>query len=184
MTPPPGPRVLHLPTGETVTILASGRDTGGAAFDVEAVLPPGLAGPPRHRHRAQTETFTVQEGRLRVVVGRDVRVLSAGETAVVPPSVAHAFANPFDAPARIRVQETPAGPLEEQFVALAGSGRIPPIGLLAAINVRHDLSFALDGVPDVVQGPAWRFLAWLHARGRGRRGGGPRHAPGTTSPVS
>lgn len=61
------PRVLHLPTGETITITASGRDNGGAVFEVEAFLPPGLSGPPRHRHRWQTETSTVQEGRLRVV---------------------------------------------------------------------------------------------------------------------
>ncbi len=161
-----GPRVLHLPTGETITILASDRDTGGAVSEVEALLPPGLAGPPRHRHRAQTETFAVQEGRLRVVLGRDVRVLAAGESVVVPPSVAHAFANPFGEPARIRVRETPAGPLEERFVALAGSGRIPPLGLLASVNARHGLSSALDGVPDAVQEPAWRLLAWIHDHGR------------------
>jgi quercetin dioxygenase-like cupin family protein len=161
-----GPRVLHLPTGETITVLASGRGNGGAAFEVEALLPPGLAGPPRHRHRVQTETFSVLEGRLRVVLGPDARVLSAGETAVVPPGVAHGFSNPFGEPARIRMRETPAGPLEEQLVALAGSGPIPPVGLLASINVRHGLSFALAGVPDVVQEPAWRLLARLHARGR------------------
>ncbi len=160
------PRVLHLPTGERITILASGRETGGVVSEVEALLPPGLAGPPRHRHRVQAETSAVQEGRLRVVLGRDVRVLAAGESVVVPPSVAHAFANPFGEPARIRVREIPAGPLGEQFVALAGSGRIPPLGLLASVNARHGLSSALDGVPDVVQEPAWRLLAWIHEHGR------------------
>jgi mannose-6-phosphate isomerase-like protein (cupin superfamily) len=164
------PRTLHLPTGETITIRASGRDNGGELFEAEAVLPPGLSGPPRHRHRGQTETFTVVEGRLRVVHGRETGVLSAGEWVTVPPSVAHAFANPFDEPARIRVRETPAGPLEEQFRALAGGGRIPPLGLLADINVRHGLPFAVHGVPDVVQEPVWRLLAWAHARGRHRGG--------------
>ena len=96
---------------------------------------------------------------LRVVLGRDVRDLAAGKSVVVPPPVAHAFANPFGEPARIRVRETPAGPLEEQFVALAGSDRIPPLGLLASINARHGLSSALDG-------------------------DSPRHTPGTTRPVS
>jgi quercetin dioxygenase-like cupin family protein len=157
-------RRLQLPTGEQVTILASGRDNGGEVFEVEAVLPPRLAGPPRHRHRWQTETFTVLDGQLRVVVGHDVRVLEAGETVSVPPTVVHAFANPFTEPARIRMRETPAGPLEEQFEALVDAGRLPPLGQLAAINVRHGLSFSIHGIPDVVQRPAWRALAWVHER--------------------
>jgi quercetin dioxygenase-like cupin family protein len=70
--------VLRLPTGETVTIRASGRDNGGPRFEVDALLPPRLSGPPRHRHLAQTETFTVLEGSLRVVLGRKVRELGAG----------------------------------------------------------------------------------------------------------
>lgn len=152
---------LHLPTGETITIVASGRG-GSAIFEVDAVLPAGLSGPPRHRHRAQTETFTVLEGRLRVQVGADRHDLGAGRTATVPRQVVHTFSNPFDEPARIRMRETPAGPLEEQFRALAGSGRLPPLGELASINVRHDLSFALHGIPDVVQRPLWRLLARLH----------------------
>ena len=68
MTAPPSdpdPRVLHLPTGETIRILATGRGNGGAALEVDALLPPGLAGPPRHRHRTQTESFTVQGGSCR-----------------------------------------------------------------------------------------------------------------------
>ncbi|MDD7964666.1 cupin domain-containing protein [Actinomycetospora lemnae] len=158
---PEDARVLHLPTGETVTILRSGRDADGV-LEIEGLLPPGLAGPPRHRHRAQTETFTVLEGRLRVTVGRETRVLRVGETAVVPPTVVHAFANPFDEPARIRATEEPAGPLEEQFRALARAGRVPPVRELAAINVRHGLPFALAGVPEAVQRPVWRLLARLH----------------------
>lgn len=163
--PDPGPdRVLRMPTGETITVLVSGRDGDGGVFEIDALLPPGLSGPPRHRHRFEAETFTVVEGRLRVVVGTDTVVLSAGESATVPPTVTHAFANPFDEPARIRMRETPAGPLEEQFRVLARAGRLPPLGALAAVNVRHDLSFSLHGVPDAVQRPVWRALAWLHDR--------------------
>jgi hypothetical protein len=45
----PDLRVLHPPTGETIRILASGHDNGGAALEVDALLPPGLPGPPRPR---------------------------------------------------------------------------------------------------------------------------------------
>jgi quercetin dioxygenase-like cupin family protein len=158
--------MLHLPTGEVVTVLASGRENGGAAFEVDATLPPGLAGPPRHRHRFQTETFTVLDGRLRVRTGRETQVLTEGETVVVPPMVVHAFSNPFTRSARIRMVETPAGPLEDQFDALASSPGRPPLTRLAAINVEHDLSFHLAGIPDLVQHPMWQILAWFHARRR------------------
>ena len=165
MTAPPSdpdPRVLHLPTGETIRILATGRGNGGAALEVDALLPPGLAGPPRHRHRTQTESCTVQEGQLQVVVGRDTRVLLAGETVTVPPTVTHGFSNPFDEPARIRVRETPARPLEEQFRALAGSGRIPPIG-----GARHDQRAPRPVLrrprgPGSGAEPVWRLLARVH----------------------
>ena len=157
----PMSRVLRLPTGEVVTILRSGNDTGGATFEIEAVLPPRLSGPPLHRHRVETETFWVLQGRLRVRLGARTLVLDAGDSVTVAPQTLHAFANPTDRPVRIRMQETPAGPLEDQFRALAAAGRIPPLRQLARINVEHGLSFALQGVPDQVQRPLWRLLAML-----------------------
>ena len=57
--------------------------------------------------------------------------------------------------------ETPAGPLEEQFRALAAAGRFPPLVRLARINVAHGLSYHLHGVPDPVQRALWRALAAL-----------------------
>lgn len=121
-------RSLHLPSGEEVTVLASGTENGGALFEIEATLPPGLPGPPRHRHRARTETFSVVQGRLCVVIGRDTRILGEGESAAVPASAILTFSNPFEEPARIHMVETPAGPLEEQFRALASSHGMPLIG--------------------------------------------------------
>lgn len=154
---------IDLPTGERLTVLRDGTSTGGAVFEVEAVLPPGLSGPPAHRHRFESETFTVLDGELRVRIGRDRRVLGPGETVTVPPGVVHAFTNPTARPVRIRTLETPAGPLEEQFRALAEAGRLPPLRRLARINVEHDLSFVLHGVPEALQRPLWRLLAALPA---------------------
>jgi hypothetical protein len=73
----------------------------------------------------------------------------------------HGFSNPTDEPTRLRTVETPAGPLEDQFRALGNAGRLPPLRALARINVEHDLSFHLHGVPDVVQRFVWRALAAL-----------------------
>lgn len=150
---------IHLPTGETLTVLRNGATTAGAAFEIEAVLPPGLSGPPAHRHRRESETFTVLDGELRIRLGRDHRVLGPGETVTVPPGVTHAFANPTDRLARIRMVEAPAGPLEAQFHALAAAGRFPPLRRLARINVEHDYDYVQHGIPEALQRLMWRFLA-------------------------
>ncbi len=91
--------------------------------------------------------------------GRRVRVLTAGQSVTVPPGTVHGFANPWAGPARIRIVRTPAGPLEAQFRALAAAGRFPPLRRPARINVEHELSFAVHGIPDVLQRPLWRALA-------------------------
>lgn len=153
---------LHQPSGETVEIVTRGRDCDGAHFEVEGTLPPHSGGPPAHRHRRQSETFTVLEGTLRVRVGRERRDLGVGESLVIPPGTTHAFANPAGAPTRFRARETPADQLEEQLRLLAGSGRFPPVLGLARINVAWDLTFELAGLPGVLQRPLWRALAALH----------------------
>lgn len=155
---------IRLPTGETLTVLRDGANTAGAAFEIEALLPPGLSGPPAHRHRRGTEAFTVLDGELRVRLGRDRRVLGPGETVTVPPGITHAFANPADRPARIRVVETPAGPLEPQFRALAAAGRFPPLRRLARINVEHDYDYVQHGLPEPLQRLMWRLLAGRMSR--------------------
>ncbi len=150
---------IQLPSGETVTVLRNSANTAGAAFEIEALLPPGLSGPPAHRHRRGTEAFTVLDGELRVRLGRDRRVLGPGETATVPPGTVHAFSNPTDRPTRIRMVETPAGPLEPQFRALAAAGRFPPLRRLARINIEYDYDYVQHGLPEVLQRPLWRLLA-------------------------
>lgn len=155
---------IRLPTGESLTVLRDGRGTAGAAFEIEAVLPPRLSGPPAHRHRGESETFTVLDGELQVRVGREHRLLGPGDRVTVPPGVVHAFANPTDRPVRIRTLETPAGPLEAQFRALAAAGRVPPLRTLARINVEHGYDFVLHGIPEVLQRPLWRLLAALPGR--------------------
>jgi len=155
-------RVLRLPTGEMIRIARTGDDSGGAVFEFEAVLPPRLTGPPAHKHRTETETFEVVEGTLRVRVGQDSRELGPGESVTVPPGTVHAFSNPADTPVRLITRETPAGQLEPQFRALASAGRLPPLLSMAQINVDHDLSFVLHGVPEVPQRLLWQALAALN----------------------
>jgi mannose-6-phosphate isomerase-like protein (cupin superfamily) len=154
-------RVLRLPTGELISIVRTGRETAGEVFEFEAVLPPGLSGPPAHWHRVEQETFEVIEGRLRVRVGRAVRHLGPGESVVVPPGIVHAFSNPSDEPVRVITHETPAGQLEAQLRVMSSAGRRPPLLRLAEVNARNGFSFFLAGVPEFPQRLLWQGLAVL-----------------------
>jgi mannose-6-phosphate isomerase-like protein (cupin superfamily) len=159
-------REFSQPTGELIRILRTGAETDGAVFEFEATLPPKTSGPPAHRHLREVETFEVLSGRVSIRLGRDWREVEPGETVTVPPGTVHAFANRSDQQARLLTRETPAGQLEEQLRLLAASGRIPPVLELARINMAHDFSFAIAGVPLGTQQLLWRALGRL---GRLRR---------------
>lgn len=136
-------------------------------FVFEAWVPPGHRGRPAHRHRWETETFTVHEGRLLVRSGRSRVELGPGDSVVVPTGATHSFSDPYDQPARIRTVGSAAGPLHAQLRALASSdGAVPPLLELAEMNAAHDWSFTLAGVPDRPQRLLWRALAAGAARSR------------------
>ena len=150
---------IEFPDGQVITVETSEPD-----FVFTAVVPPGHAGPPAHRHRREREEFTVESGLLMVRLGRERHLVQPGETVSVPPGTTHAFANPFDEPVRLRTVETPAGPLQAQLRAMAAATGAPPLRELARINAEHDWSFMVAGLPDRPQRALWRLLAWSPSR--------------------
>lgn len=100
-------------------ILVSGDDTGGRwslmEYEVAArpVGEPLAYGP--HLHRHIEETFVVQEGALRFLLGEDVRDLGPGDRVCVPPGVRHGFANVSGAAVKLLVSFHPGG-FEQLFV--------------------------------------------------------------------
>jgi quercetin dioxygenase-like cupin family protein len=134
-------RIAHV--GATVHVLVRAGDTGGAWSLVDYEAPPGFAGPPAHQHAGFTEAFHCVAGALALVIDGQPTTLRAGEVAVIPPGVAHAFANPSDQPARVLVFMTPGG-FEGYFDELAAlaarSEAWPPADrtALAAIGARYD----------------------------------------------
>jgi quercetin dioxygenase-like cupin family protein len=92
-------RIAHV--GVTVHVLVRAADTGGAWSLVDYALPPGFAGPPPHAHATFTEAFHCTDGTVALTLDGRAVTLRAGEVAVVPPGVVHAFANPDGAPARV-----------------------------------------------------------------------------------
>jgi quercetin dioxygenase-like cupin family protein len=138
--------------GVAVHVLVRADDTGGAWSLVDYELPPRFAGPPPHVHQAFTEAFHCTAGQIALTLDGRAVTLRAGETAVVPPGVAHAFANPDDAPARVLIFMTPGG-FERYFDDLAelaaASPTWPPADpqALARLSAGYDLAPASTPPP-------------------------------------
>src|SRR4051812_12730544 len=64
---------------------------------MEGGLPPGMEGPPMHRHRSHDESFYVIEGTLTVSTPDGEHEIAAGDYVFVPRGCAHTFANRSDA---------------------------------------------------------------------------------------
>ncbi|WP_326834157.1 cupin domain-containing protein [Amycolatopsis rhabdoformis] len=88
-------------------LLADASDTDGVMNVVRTTLGPGVDGPPPHFHRLAPEMFYLLGGRLRVLVGSEVVVLSAGDYLLVPPGVVHAWGTPAESGADILIVKAP-----------------------------------------------------------------------------
>jgi mannose-6-phosphate isomerase-like protein (cupin superfamily) len=96
------PRAIHNPvTGVTIREFTAGRE--GA----EIVLAPGADGPAPHVHPEIEERFEVLAGRPTFHVDGRERQIGPGADIWVSPGTPHAFGNPGDEPARIRVRTVP-----------------------------------------------------------------------------
>ena len=94
--------------GTLVVVKATGDQTDGAFGLIDNLMPAGFAGP-YHVHRNEDESFYVVEGEMAFYVG-DERV-KAGPGAFVygPRGVPHGFEVEGEEPARILLQNYPAG---------------------------------------------------------------------------
>jgi quercetin dioxygenase-like cupin family protein len=93
----------------TVTIKATGEDTGGSFYLGEGTFEPGFAGPPPHVHERLHDMFYVLEGTLTMRLGDDTTELAEGSFVCVPPGVVHTFSNPGPKRVRLLNFNTPAG---------------------------------------------------------------------------
>jgi mannose-6-phosphate isomerase-like protein (cupin superfamily) len=143
----PGQTLENPVTGERFTFTATAASSGGRLLAFDLALRPGGAVPIPHVHPIQTERFAVVAGRMRFRVGRRTIDAGPGDVVEVPPGVVHAFANPGDAEARLRVEVRPALRMEQmlaEVVAMAKAGRMTRRGLprnlldLAALARRYD----------------------------------------------
>lgn len=170
-------------SGETFTFL---NDGDGARLRMEVVAAAGAVSPPRHIHRRSEERFEVLGGQVTVLIGKDSRLLRAGDTCQIPPGCAHTWRNSGDQPARLLVEFTPPGEARsffETFCGLAREGRCdsrgqPPVLQIAASMPLWQMYLTAPPVP--VQQAIMTVLRPL-ATLRGYRARYPRFEADTSS---
>ncbi len=103
--------------GDEYRYLATGDDTDGGYFLVEATVPPG-GGPPFHVQTREEEAFYILEGELSFYGEAGEIIAGPGTYLNIPKGAKHRFRNNSDMTARMLFFFTPAG-IEGLFDELA-----------------------------------------------------------------
>ncbi|WP_159710351.1 cupin domain-containing protein [Geminicoccus flavidas] len=112
------PQIDLSPLGIELRVLIPADAAGQGICLMEEVTRPG-SGPPLHVHADQEECFYFLEGSYLLRVGDAEWRVGAGDVAVVPRGVPHAFANLGVTPGRLLFTLTPARSGEQCFLDLA-----------------------------------------------------------------
>jgi mannose-6-phosphate isomerase-like protein (cupin superfamily) len=107
-------------------VLVRSEQSSGRTGIIEAVMPPGVAGPPLHKHDFD-EAFYVLDGELKFQLGGELVTVGTGEMAFAPGGEPHTFTNRGPGAARYLIVCTPAG-FEREFARRAArkEGVAPP----------------------------------------------------------
>ena len=150
----PGPDAVI--GGMRVFYLARSDETADGLGIYRVEMDPRSPGAGLHRHARLTETFSVEAGRLALRAGGTDHDLGPGDFALIPPGVAHAFANRGDRPVRFTRSFAPALGREgffEGLARLAAAGRLSDRAAMTDLMARYD------------QEPLAGFAGWSEAGG-------------------
>ncbi len=103
--------------GDEYRYLATGRDTSGSYFMMEAVVPPD-AGPPPHVQTREDEGFYIVEGTATFWVDGEEVEAGPGTFLNVPRGAVHNFKNRTEQIVRMLILFAPAG-IEKMFSQMA-----------------------------------------------------------------
>ena len=122
--PRPGMMLVDRGIKTTVILRRTADQTGGAFVEMDTVIGPE-GGPGElgsHVHPNVEERITVLEGAMVLDVEGDERVVTVGQTAVIPRGVAHGIRNPSDREVVLRGRFEPAGELDGYYVQVDRAG--------------------------------------------------------------
>ncbi len=130
-----GERLVFPDGAIELVIKICGAATDGALAVFEDAVRPG-AGPARHFHRDQAETFFVIDGRFDFEIDGRLMHAGPGDIAFVPNGAVHAFKNVGRRHGRLRFMFTPAGESEAMFRAFHAAAMKQPLSL----DVMNDIA--------------------------------------------
>ena len=106
-----------IPGTDTMTLKATGEETGGSIGFLEATSSPG-SGPPRHIHHSSDELFYVLEGEFLFLVGERQVSAIPGTFVFIPRGTVHAAKVIGTEPGKVLAAYIPGG-LEHSFEEFA-----------------------------------------------------------------
>jgi mannose-6-phosphate isomerase-like protein (cupin superfamily) len=107
---------IHLFEGDTFFTKVSTNDTDGEFYVFESTRDK-KGGPPLHVHHEQDEWWYILSGEFLIKVGDEVFTAKTGDSAFGPRGVPHTFAKVSEGEGRLLISFTPAGKMEESFIA-------------------------------------------------------------------
>ena len=129
-----------------LVVKVPGQATGGALAVFEDFVRPG-AGPARHFHRYQDETFFVLAGKFDFEIDGSLFNAGPGDIAFVPRGAVHAFKNVGSDKGHLRFLFTPAGESETMFRAFLADARKRPLTMEAMNEIAMNYGQICVGPP-------------------------------------
>lgn len=166
------PRTIDNGAGERLTFIGCRTDPDGREYlDVSSEVSPG-SGPPMHVHNLQTESITVDEGRIGYAIGNGrEQFVGPGETVQFRPGEAHRFWNAGAESARIHGWVSPPHNFEyyltQTFDSMERTGKAPNPLDMAFLVGRYHSEFGGRPIPPLVERfvfPLMRLVGRLTGR--------------------
>jgi len=107
---------IYLFEGDTFYTKISTSDSDGEIYIFESTRQK-KGGPPLHFHHGQDEWWYVLEGEFLIKIGDQQFTAKKGDSAFGPRGIPHTFAKTGEGEGRLLISFTPAGKMEESFIA-------------------------------------------------------------------
>ena len=134
----PNKTIFNRKTGQAITFLQTGKETGGSLLEMEASFNPHSKEPAPHYHPHQAEDFTILKGELTVRVDGKLKTLRQGDTLHVPINTVHSMWNHSDEITVINWKVQPALNTDqflETAIGIANNGRTDKNGMPSILQV-------------------------------------------------